>query len=218
MQRHAKDTDVFIKSIATRGHVGGLSRSAFGLSTVMDAMGKDVVIIETVGVGQDEVDITSLAHTTVVVITPDMGDGMQAVKSGLLETADVFVLNKSDLHGSESTLDDLNMMLTMRQGKKHSWNPPVVKTMALGGQGVDELLQHIHSHHIWLREEGGLADFQQQKAHTHLMIHFRHLLLDHAVSSLTIGEQWQHMIARILERDIDPHSAAAELAEQVLRK
>jgi len=217
MQRHANDGDVFIKSIATRGHVGGLSHSAYGLTTVMDAMGKDVILIETVGVGQDEVDITSLAHTTVVVITADMGDGIQAVKSGILETADIFALNKIDLQGSEATHDDIKMMLSMRRDKMHTWLPQVVRTMALKGQGIEELLLQVQKHWTCLCE-AGLENFRRQKARTALSLLFRRLLWDHSLSVLNTNQTWQDMVERVLARDIDPYSAAAELVRQVSRK
>jgi len=217
MQRHANDGDVFIKSIATRGHVGGLSHSAYGLTTVMDAMGKDVILIETVGVGQDEVDITSLAHTTVVVITADMGDGIQAVKSGILETADIFALNKIDLQGSEATHDDIKMMLSMRRDKMHTWLPQVVRTMALKGQGIEELLLQVQKHWTCLCE-AGLENFRRQKARTELSLLFRRLLWDHSLSVLNTNQTWQDMVERVLDRDIDPYSAAAELVRQVSRK
>lgn len=217
MQRHTNDNGVFIKSIATRGHVGGLSRSAFGITTVLDAMGKDAILIETVGVGQDEVDITSLAHTTVVVLTADMGDGIQAVKSGILETADIFALNKIDLKGSQTTHDDIKMMLSMRRDEKHAWSPPIVKTMALDGQGVDELLRQVQNHWTCLNEEG-METYRQQQVHTELRILFRRLLLEQSLSILNTGRQWQDTLNRILDRDIDPYSAAAELVEQVLKK
>ena len=217
MQRHAGDTDVFIKSIATRGHVGGLSRSAYGITMVMDAMGKDVILIETVGVGQDEVDITSLAHTTVVVLTADMGGGIQAVKSGVLETADIYALNKIDLGGSDAAYDDINMMLSMRQGNTSAWTPPVVRTLALHGEGVDGLLQQAQKHRTYLNEKGH-KDFLTQKVNKELMILFKQLLLKRSLSELNAGQQVQDMVARIVDRSIDPYNAAIELVEKMLRK
>lgn len=217
MQRHAMDSGVFIKSIATRGHLGGLSRSAFGITTVLDAMGKDVVLIETVGVGQDEVDIIGLAHTTVVVLPPGMGDGIQAVKSGILETADIFALNKSDLQGSEAVEDEIKMMLSMRRRRRTRWDPPVVKTLALRGRGVEDLLGHVQNHWVFL-QKNGLKDYCQKRAHTELLVHFRRLILERSLTKLHPGQKWQEMMERIQEHDIDPCSAAAELAEQLLKK
>jgi LAO/AO transport system kinase len=216
MQRHASDAGVFIKSIATRGHVGGLSHSAYGLTAVMDAMGRDVILVETVGVGQDEVDITSLAHTTVVVITADMGDGIQAVKSGILETADIYALNKIDLQGSEAAHDDIKMMLSMRRDKTHTWSPQVVRTMALSGQGIDELLLQVQNHWNCLCETE-LENFRHLKARTELRLLYRRLLWEHSLSVLNADHAWQDMVDRILDRDIDPYSAAAELVRQALK-
>lgn len=215
MQRHANDSGVFIKSIATRGHMGGLSQSAFGITTVMEAMGKDVVLIETVGVGQDEVDIIRLAHTTIVVVTPGMGDGIQAVKSGILETADIFAINKSDLEGAETTRDEIKMMLGMHPAKL-AWVPPVIATVASRGHGIDELLLQAKNHWNSL-QAGGLEDYRRQKARTELLIHFRRLLLERAFSAMALDQKWQDMLESVLEFEIDPLSAAAELVEKVLK-
>ncbi|MEN8245350.1 MAG: methylmalonyl Co-A mutase-associated GTPase MeaB, partial [Thermodesulfobacteriota bacterium] len=214
MQRHANDSGVFIKSIATRGHMGGLSQSAFGITAVMEAMGKEVVLIETVGVGQDEVDIIRLAHTTIVVVTPGMGDGIQAVKSGILETADIYAINKADLEGAETTRDEIKMMLGMRPAK-FAWVPPVVVTVASRGQGIDELLLQVKNHWNSL-EAGGLEDYRRQKVRTELVIHFRRLLLERALSDMAPDQKWQDMVESVLDSEIDPLSAAAELVEKVL--
>ena len=217
MQRHANDNGVFIKSIATRGHLGGLSRSAFGITAVMDAMGKDVILIETVGVGQDEVDIIRLAHTTIVVITANMGDGIQAVKSGVLETADIFALNKADLKETEATLNDIKMMLSMRQVRENEWKPVIVKTLALRGQGVDVLLRQAQNHWNFLKN-AGLKDYWAQKATTEFMIHFRRHLVTRSLSALEPGQKWQNMMERVIQHDIDPCSAAEELIDDLLKK
>lgn len=217
LQRHAEDDGVFIKSIASRGHVGGLSRSAFGLAAVMDAMGKDVILVETVGAGQDEVEVMHLAHTTIVVITADMGDGIQAVKSGILETADIFALNKADLEGTEITLHEIKMMLGMRQARKSAWDPPVVKTLALRGQGIDELLHQAHTHWAHLKTDG-LNDYRQQKALAEFRVHFRQHLVERSLAELKAGKKWQDMMERITDRDIDPISAAVELVSVLLKE
>jgi len=217
MQRHANDNGVFIKSIATRGHLGGLSRSAFGITGVMDAMGKDVILIETVGVGQDEVDIIRLAHTTIVVITANMGDGIQAVKSGVLETADIFALNKTDLEGTEATLNDIKMMLSMRQVRENNWKPLIVKTLALRAQGVDDLLHEAQNHWNFLKG-AGLKEYWTQKATTEFMIHFRRHLVERSRSVLEPGQKWQNMIERVIRHDIDPCSAAEEMVDELFKK
>jgi LAO/AO transport system kinase len=216
MQRHAEDKSVFIKSIATRGHLGGLSRSAFGIVKVLDAMGKDVILVETVGVGQDGVDVIRLAHTTIVVVTADMGDGIQAIKSGILETADIFALNKTDLEGTEASLNGIKMMLSMRQLRKGAWNPPVVQTLAVRGQGVDELLRQAQSHLKFLKTQG-LDDKRKQQAFTDFGIYFRKILTERAQSGLEIKKEWQTMMDSITNGEIDPYSAAEELVSKIIK-
>jgi len=216
MQRHAEDKSVFIKSIATRGHLGGLSRSAFGIVKVLDAMGKDVILVETVGVGQDGVDVIRLAHTTIVVVTADMGDGIQAIKSGILETADIFALNKTDLEGTEASLNGIKMMLSMRQPRKGAWNPPVVQTLAIRGQGVDELLRQAQSHLKFLKTQG-LDDKRKQQAFTDFGIYFRKILVERAQSVLETKKEWQTMMDSITNGEIDPYSAAEALVTKIIK-
>ncbi|MDR2400678.1 MAG: methylmalonyl Co-A mutase-associated GTPase MeaB [Deferribacteraceae bacterium] len=144
MATHANDEGVFIRSVATRGHLGGLSVSAMDIAAIFDAMGKDIIIIETVGVGQDEVDISSLADTCIVVVMPGAGDDIQAIKAGILEVADIFVVNKADRDGADRTARDLKTMLEL--GAKRVWMPPVVKTIALKKSGIEELAEGIALH------------------------------------------------------------------------
>jgi len=217
MQRHAEDKSVFIKSIATRGHLGGLSRSAFGIVTVLDAMGKDVILVETVGVGQDEVDVMRLAHTTIVVITAEMGDGIQAIKSGILEIADIFALNKADQMGSDITLNKIKMMLNMRQLSKEAWDPPVVQTSAIRGQGIHELLRQTQNHLVYFKSQG-LDNYRNQKTLTELTTHFKKILVERALSILELKKEWQTMMERITRGEIDPYSAAEELVSVILKK
>ena len=216
MQRHAEDKGVFIKSIATRGHLGGLSRSAFGIVSVLDAMGKNVILVETVGVGQDEVDVMRLAHTTIVVVTTEMGDGIQAIKSGILEIADIFALNKADQMSSDMTLNKIKMMLNMRQLRKSAWDPPVVQTLAIRGQGVDELLRQAQNHMAFLKTQG-LDHYRRQKAHTELTTHFKRILVERALSELELKKEWQTMMDKITKGEIDPCSAAEELVSEIIK-
>ena len=217
MQHHAGDTGVFIKSIATRGQTGGLSRSAFGITAVLDAMGKDVVLIETVGAGQDEVDIIGLAHTLIVVVIPNMGDGMQTVKSGIMETADIFALNKADHEGAGTARGDIDMMLDMRSARKTSWKPRIVQTVATQDQGLEELLEQVQRHWQWL-QAGGLTGYRRKKAGIALMILFRRLLWERSLSILDMEDAWQDMVESVLGRETDPYSAAAELVDRVMGK
>jgi LAO/AO transport system kinase len=144
MASHATDDGVFIRSVATRGHLGGLSISAMDIAAVLDAIGKDIIIIETVGVGQDEVDISSLADTCIVVVMPGTGDDIQAIKAGILEVADIFVVNKADREGADRTVRDLKTMLEL--GSPREWVPPVIKTIAVKKSGIEELAEGILLH------------------------------------------------------------------------
>jgi LAO/AO transport system kinase len=159
MQRHATDEGVFIRSLATRGHFGGLTASARAVITVLDAMGKDYVLVETVGVGQDEVEIAGTADTTVVVTVPGLGDDIQALKAGLLEVADILVVNKADREGADRTVQDLLLMVDMRRGGKESqgWVPQVIRTQAKDDLGIEELLTAIEEHRQYLTQAGGAA-------------------------------------------------------------
>ena len=146
MSGHSIDSNVFIRSVATRGHLGGLSVSAMDIAAIMDAMGKDVVIIETVGVGQDEVEIAAVADSCVVVTVPGMGDDIQAIKAGILEIADIFVVNKADREGVERTVKDLETMLTFTTTHNSKWIPPVMKTTAAEKTGIDSLYEKLEEH------------------------------------------------------------------------
>ncbi|KAA0258587.1 methylmalonyl Co-A mutase-associated GTPase MeaB [Deferribacter autotrophicus] len=146
MAEHSQDEGVFIRSVATRGHLGGLSSSAIEIAMILDAAGYDVIIIETVGVGQDEVEISTVSDTCIVVTVPGLGDDIQAIKAGILEIADIFVVNKADKDEAHRTARDLEMMLELSQ--KKDWTPPIVKTVATRGEGVAELVEKIESHRI----------------------------------------------------------------------
>jgi len=150
MQRHTTDKGVFIRSLATRDAMGGLSPSTYDIVTILDAMGKDVILIETVGAGQDETRIAELAHTNIVVTIPGTGDGIQAIKAGILESGDIFVINKSDHPGSEMAAADLEAMLGLRTCPEGSWQPPVVLTAALHDRGLKTLLNEIIKHRSYL--------------------------------------------------------------------
>jgi len=168
MQRHATDEGVFIRSLATRGHFGGITASTRGVVTVMAAMGKDVVIVETVGVGQDEVDIVAAADTTLVITVPGLGDDVQAIKAGILEVGDIFVVNKADREGAAGTAAQLESMLAMErdQPRRAGWKPPVVQTSAAQKMGVDELMRAIAGHREVLKADGGklLAERRRERA------------------------------------------------------
>jgi LAO/AO transport system kinase len=164
MQEHALDRDVYIRSMASRGHLGGLAWSTPQAIRVLDAAGCDVVLIETVGVGQSEVEIAGLADTTLVLLAPGMGDGIQAAKAGILEIGDVYVINKADRDGADTLRRDLRSMLALAERAEGEWRPPIVKTVASRGEGLDEIVTEIDRHHAWLESSGQLSVRRTRRA------------------------------------------------------
>jgi LAO/AO transport system kinase len=163
MQDHATDPDVYIRSMASRGHLGGLAWATPQALRVLDAAGCDVVLIETVGVGQSEVEVAGLADTTIVLLAPGMGDGIQAAKAGILEVGDVFAVNKSDRDGADQVVRDLRSVLSLGAGPHH-WRPPIVKTVASIGEGIDDLLDAVARHREHLRDSGLLDERRRRRA------------------------------------------------------
>ncbi|MFL5248200.1 MAG: methylmalonyl Co-A mutase-associated GTPase MeaB [Myxococcales bacterium] len=211
MQDHALDTGVFIRSLATRGQLGGLSRATSDCARVLDAMGKDVILIETVGVGQDEVEICRLAHTTVVVVVPGLGDDIQAIKAGILEVADLFVVNKADREGADRTVRDLRSMLELAQSKKGDFEVQIVKCVASRDEGVKEVWGAIETHHRHLQQGGGLLERETLRARTELLEILRERLLREAVARLAQqGARLDDLALRIARREVDPYTVAEE--------
>ncbi len=240
MQDHAVDPGVFIRSLATRGHLGGLSRSTSDVVQVMDAMGKDVILVETVGVGQDEIEVASLAHTVVVVAVPGLGDDVQAIKAGVLEIADVFAVNKADREGADRTVRDLQIMLELRrsvsarpqadhdaQHRFHGeggapppgsgdWEPPIVRTVALKGDGIDDLEAAIDRHRAHLEASGQRREREAARARASFVTVLRERLLAGALDRLEaeMGEL-DAVAERIAAREADPYALAEELAARL---
>lgn len=213
MQRHATDDGVFVRSMATRGNLGGLSRATYQASLVLDAMGYDVVIIETVGVGQDEVEIVDLAHTTAVVSLPGMGDDIQAMKAGILEIGDVFIVNKADKPGADDVVRQLNVMLEMRSHTESSWMPKVVKTIANQSQGIEELVDALLEHRQFIQEDGSLAKRIEERE-----LHFFHSLVKEMAfqkvnEASSTADKYEALISALRVRSTDPYTAAEELLE-----
>jgi len=215
MQRHATDDGVFIRSLATRGHFGGITASTRGVVTVLAAMGKDVVIIETVGVGQDEVDVVAAADTTIVVTVPGMGDDVQAIKAGILEVGDVFVVNKADRDGVETTAGQLESMLAMERDapRRAGWKPPVVRTIASQGTGLDELLQAIDGHRaVLISGDGGLlAQRRRERARMEVMDILRARTLRMLEERLTTDGRLEELADAIIDGRSDPYTASEDL-------
>jgi len=164
MSEHATDPGVYIRSMAARGHLGGLSWATPQALRVLDAAGCDVILVETVGVGQSEVEISRMADTTVVLLAPGMGDGIQAAKAGLLEVGDVYVVNKADRDGADQVRRDLRSMLALAERPEGAWKPPVIKTVAAQGQGADEVVDAVDRHRTWAAETDELARRRARRA------------------------------------------------------
>ena len=210
MQDHALDPGVFIRSLATRGQLGGLSRATGDCVRVLDAMGKDVVIVETVGVGQDEVEICRLAHTTVVVVVPGLGDDIQAIKAGILEVADLFCVNKADREGADRTVRDLRQMMELAAKDREV---AIVKCVASQGEGIGELWDGIEAHYHLLKAGPGLLQRETQRARYELIEILRDRMLRAAVERLSAqGAHIDELALRIARRDLDPYSVADEAA------
>jgi len=213
MQRHALDPDVFIRSLATRGHLGGLSRSTFDVAHVLDAMGFTRILIETVGVGQDEVEVMRAAHTTIVVTVPGLGDDIQAIKAGLLEVADVLVVNKADREGADRTERDLMHMLDLRTGDRK--DVEIVRTIATRGNaegsGIAELAAAVEKHRerVW-RGEGG-TERAKQRASAQIAELVRALLADRAARTMAARGGLAELSAAVVEHRKDPWTLAEEL-------
>lgn len=218
MNRHADDPGVFIRSLATRGHMGGVSRSTGDVVNVLDAMGMDVIIIETVGVGQDEIDIVRMAHTTVVVMVPGLGDDIQAIKAGILEIGDVFVVNKSDRDEADRTVRDLAMMLDMNPDKDRAWRPKVLKTEATRNIGIEDLVVELEAHRDYLQSSGAIRHFLEEKNATLFMDILKERLVTEVYGHMQVNGRFREIVEGITNRRMDPYTAVEEiLAEKLVR-
>lgn len=215
MQRHSMDEGVFIRSLATRGHFGGLTQSTRSAIDILDAMGKDYVIVETVGVGQDEVDVVRSAHTTVICVIPGMGDDIQAIKAGILEVGDIFVINKADREGADKTMSDLRLMIDMDQKKYEdgTWKPPILKAEAVFDRGVEEILGEIDKHAEYLRGFYGDLKFRsrEDKVREELAEMVKDRLLQTVVERITATGEFDRAVKDIVSGRVDPYTASDQL-------
>jgi LAO/AO transport system kinase len=215
MQRHATDDGVFIRSMATRGALGGLCRAAFETSVVLDAMGYDVILIETVGVGQDELDVVDLAHTTAVLSIPGMGDGIQSMKAGILEIADVFVINKADLPGADDVERQLHTMIALRDCEDGAWKSPLLKTVAEKDEGIPALTDALIAHGEYLVTSNELARKNQQRD-LHAFVETLRLAAGERILSVArASADHASLLADLAARRIDPRSAAEALIRKI---
>jgi len=219
MQRHSTDEGVFIRSLATRGCLGGLSRSTQDIVNVMDAMGKEIILVETVGVGQDEVEIVNTAHTSIVVLVPGMGDDIQAIKAGIIEIGDLFVINKCDREGAEKLERDLRMVLEMGKKRGDHWNPLIYKTEALLGKGISELVKGIYQHKQALEQSEALKEKIRERAKATFLGILESEVMSHLLEELRKRGNLETLIEDLANRQVDPYSVVEKvLAEELNRK
>lgn len=218
MRQHTEDEGVFIRSMATRGHMGGLSRTTRETVLVLDAMGYEVIIIETVGVGQDEVEIAEFAHTTAVVSVPGMGDDIQAMKAGLLEIGDVFIVNKADRPGADDEVAQLKGMLDMRAIPEDGWHPPVLKTVAVKGEGIAELVDAFCNHRQYLLDGGKFKAHNLEQTHRFFQSIVMEMAADKIFNSAKESSAYQTLIKNLNKRKIDPITAAEKLIKGLTYK
>lgn len=216
MQAHAQDDDVFIRSMATRGHMGGLARTTSDAALVLDAAGKSLVIIETVGVGQDEVDIVRTADISIVVLVPGTGDDVQALKAGIMEIADIFVVNKCDRDGADRMVTSIESNLALQHFSDGEWRPPIVKTEATTGKGIAELWQTIKAFRT--HSEGTRTKRLKARNEFRLRDLLTHRFMEHVEQNVLGREAFDALIERIARRDVDPYSATSEILSRACRE
>ena len=214
MQAHAGDAGVFIRSMATRGHLGGLARATSEVALVLDAAGKDVVLIETVGVGQDEIDIVRTADVSIVTLVPGAGDEVQALKAGIMEIADIFVVNKADREGADRTVSSIDAVLSLQSFGAGAWRPPIVKTVAANGKGVPELIETI------AKFRAHTLDAQGTRRRARAEFRIRELLaqrfLQHVERKVLAAGEFDATLSRIAARELDPYTAVDEIVARTL--
>lgn len=209
MQRHSMDEGVFIRSMATRGYFGGLTQSTRSAIDVLDAMGKDYILVETVGVGQDEIDIVQSAHTTIIVLVPGMGDDIQALKAGILEVGDIFVVNKADREGADRTVNDIRLMIEMDEKRYEAgWKPPIITAQAVFNKGTQEILEEIENHRAFLAsslERQSVLRYEKAKNDLTEMVKDR--IINEVLAEIVNSGEFEEALTSIVERRLDPYTA-----------
>jgi LAO/AO transport system kinase len=218
MQRHATDEGVFIRSLATRGCLGGLTRSTQDIVNVMDAMGKDIILVETVGVGQDEVEIVNTAYTSIVIFVPGLGDDIQAIKAGIIEIGDLFVINKCDREGADKMERELRMVLEMGRRREDAWEPLILKTEAILGKGIFELVYGIYRHKQALELSHVLEKKMKERTKTTFLETLGSEVTAHLIEKLKDEGQWDKIIDDLMNRRTDPYSEAEKVIAEELTK
>ncbi len=217
MQRHSMDEGVFIRSMATRGYFGGLTQSTKSVIDVLDAMGKDYILVETVGVGQDEIDIVQSAHTTIIILIPGMGDDIQTLKAGILEVGDIFVINKADREGADRALMDLRGMIEMDEKRyKDGWKPPILTAQAVYDKGVKEILDEVEKHRRYLTSSSErLSRHRYEKTRNNLAEMIKDKIVHEVLDDIIHSGEFEEAIQLVMKGKMDPYAACDNI---VLRK
>ncbi|MBS3816071.1 MAG: methylmalonyl Co-A mutase-associated GTPase MeaB [Candidatus Thermoplasmatota archaeon] len=211
MNEVSLDEDVFIRSMGTRGHLGGLATKTRDVIKILDAFGKDFILVETVGAGQSEVEVVKAAHTTIIVEVPGLGDDIQAIKAGILEIGDIFIVNKADRDGADNTARELDTMLGMNQEEK-DWEPPILKTVAKEGKNIDELNDAISSHLSHLKETGGFEELKKKQIRDEFLDIVREKIYSYTMERTAEGKI-DEIVENVMNSEIDPYSAAEDFLE-----
>jgi LAO/AO transport system kinase len=219
MQRHSMDEGVFIRSMATRGYFGGITQSTRSAIDVLDAMGKDCIIVETVGVGQDEIDIVRSAHTTIIVLVPGMGDDVQALKAGILEIGNIFVINKEDREGADRTVNDIRLMIEMDEKRyKDGWKPPILTAQAVFDKGVKEILDEIDKHRTHLQSSEQLQSMRKyEKARNDLSEMIKDKIVHDVFNEIINSGEFETTLQSIVKGEIDPYTACDAIVLKKLK-
>jgi len=217
MQKHTTDQGVFIRSLATRGWKGGLSKAAISMIHVMDAMNKDIILVETVGIGQTEIDITNITDTCILTLTPGMGDAIQMMKAGILEAADIFVINKADQDGTSKLKVELQAMLGMKSYLESDWKPAIILTEAINSKGIEELVEEIFRHRQFLISGGGLEKRRKERAKLELIETIESAIKNHIEAGID-KDYLEKLTDDLVQRKINPNSAALEIINRSIKQ
>jgi LAO/AO transport system kinase len=208
------DKGVFIRSMATRGFLGGLARATNDVVDVLDASGFDLVLVETVGVGQDEVEVVRTVQTNIVVLVPGMGDDIQAIKAGIMEIGDVFVVNKADRPGADKTVTEIQMMMSLVE-EHGEWIPPIVKTVASRNEGIGELDAAVTAHHVYLERSGELVRRSRERVRIRIETDLKQKFMEHLIGGVVPHAEYERLLDDVLHKKNNPHDAAENLLDRV---
>ncbi len=225
MCEHTLDKGVFIRSMGSRGSLGGLSRATGNAIKVLDASGKDIIIVETIGIGQTQVDIVKYAHTVVIVLMPKMGDEIQAMKTGFYEIGDIFVVNKADQEDVDKTVMLIEDMLMVEKNRLWDlgkadlgWEKPVLKTVALTGEGINQLIEKIEEHKEYLVKSGLIEKFKEEKSEAEILDALTTKLQEYVLANIKKTKEFKDLVKKTSKGELDPFSAASQLVRKILRK